>query len=48
MNEIIYCKLYIKHNTEMVHITVDKHMNKINKYISIAESYGIVDADNTT
>ena len=33
MNEIIYyyiVKLYIKHNIEMVHIIVDKHMNKIN------------------
>mgnify|MGYP001421658232 CR=1 FL=1 len=35
MNEIVYCynvKLYIKHNIEMMHIIVNKNMNKINKH----------------
>ena len=44
MNEIVYCysvKLYIKHNIDMVHIIVDKHMNKINKNSSIAKGYRI-------
>ena len=44
MNEIVYCysvKLYIIHNIDMVHIIVDKHMNKINKYIIIAKGYRI-------
>ena len=36
MNEIVYCynvKSYIKQNIEMVHIIVDKHMNKQDKQI---------------
>ena len=40
MNEIVYghnVRLYIKHNIEMVHIIVDKHMNKINKYSTKAK-----------
>ena len=44
MNEIVYCysvKLYIIHNKDMVHIIVDKHMNKINKYRTIAKGYRI-------
>ena len=44
MNEIVYCysvKLYIIHNIDMVHIIVDKHMNKINKYRTIAKGYRI-------
>ena len=44
MNEIVYCynvKLYIKHNIDMVHIIVDKQMNKINKYRTIAKGYRI-------
>ena len=44
MNEIVYCynvKLYIKNNIEMMHIIVDKHMIKINKYSTIAKGYRI-------
>ena len=39
MNEIVCCynvKLYIKHDIEMVHIIVDKHMNTIKNYSTIA------------
>ena len=33
----------IKHNIEMVHIIVDKHINKISKYSSIAKGYRIAE-----
>ena len=45
MNEwnslLLQCQIIHKYNIYMVHIIVDKHMNKINKYRTIAKGYRI-------